>query len=97
MLNEAEDRMEPCEAMELCGFEEKEYHLRNVAFRDIRISGGTEPAKADGGADKLADAENAEDREQLGIHMQYCENVTFKNVKSGFVWETILNEWVRKQ
>lgn len=97
MLNEAEDRMEPCEAMELCGFEEKEYHLRNVAFRDIRISGGTEPAKADGGADKLADAENAEDREQLGIHMQYCQNVTFKNVKSGFVWETILNEWVRKQ
>ena len=92
MLNEAEDRMEPCEAMELCGFEEKEYHLRNVAFRDIRISGGTEPAKVDGGADKLADAENAEDREQLVIHMQYCQNVTFKNVKSGFVREPTLNK-----
>ena len=69
-LNETEERMEPCEAMELCGFEEKEYHLRNVAFRDIRIAGG--------------------DETDDGIHMQYCENVTFENVKSGFVGETLM-------
>lgn len=67
-LNEAEECMEPCEAMELCGFEEKEYHLRDVSFRDIRI------AAAEG-------AECGDD----GIHMQYCENVTFENVKTGFV------------
>lgn len=71
MLNEAEERMEPCEAMELCGFEEKEYHLRDVEFRDIRI------AAAEGGAP----GENVGD-EELGIHMQYCENVTFENVKA---------------
>ena len=69
-LNETEERMEPCEAMELCGFEEKEYHLRNVAFRDIRIAGG--------------------DETDDGIHMQYCENVTFENVKSGFVVKPLL-------
>lgn len=37
-LNEAEERMEPCEAMDLCGFEEPEYHLRNITFKDIRIA-----------------------------------------------------------
>lgn len=37
-LNEAEERMESCEAMELSGFEEKEYHLRDILFRDIRIT-----------------------------------------------------------
>ena len=71
MLNEAEERMEPCEAMELCGFEEKEYHLRDVEFRDIRI------AAAEGGAPGIDVGD-----EELGIHMQYCENVTFANVKA---------------
>ena len=71
-LNEAEERMEPCEAMELCGFKEKEYHLREVVFRDIRIA----KIKEDGAGE-----------EEKGIHMQYCENVTFENVKSGFVVE----------
>lgn len=37
-LNEAEERMEPCEAMDLCGFEETEYHLRDILFQDIRIA-----------------------------------------------------------
>ena len=62
--------MEPCEAMELCGFEEEKYHLRDVAFQNIRI------AAAEG-------AECGDD----GIHTQYCENVTFENVKSGFAGE----------
>lgn len=36
-LNEEKECMEPCEAMELSGFEEKEHHLRDISFRDIRI------------------------------------------------------------
>lgn len=77
-LNEAEECMEPCEAMELCGFEEEKYHLRDVAFRNIRI------AAAEG-------AECGDD----GIHMQYCENVTFENVKTGFVGGT--DEWITSE
>ena len=77
-LNEAEECMEPCEAMELCGFEEGKYHLRDVAFRNIRI------AAAEG-------AECGDD----GIHMQYCENVTFENVKTGFVGGT--DEWITSE
>lgn len=38
-LNEAEECMEPCEAVDLCGFEEKEHHLREIVFRNIRIDG----------------------------------------------------------
>lgn len=30
--------MDLCEAMDLCGFEEKEYHLKNITFRNIRIA-----------------------------------------------------------
>lgn len=37
-LNEAEEKMEACEAMDLCGFEEKEYHLRDILFKNIRIA-----------------------------------------------------------
>ena len=37
-LNEKENRMDLCEAMDLCGFEEKEYHLKNLTFRNIRIA-----------------------------------------------------------
>lgn len=37
-LNEKENRMDLCEALDLCGFEEKEYHLKNLTFRNIRIA-----------------------------------------------------------
>ena len=88
-LNEAEERMEPCEAMELCGFEEKEYHLRDVAFRDIRIAAGESAEETGEEAERSTGEEDAWKRER-GIYMQYCENVTFENVKAVFAGESLL-------
>lgn len=85
-LNEAEERMEPCEAMELCGFEEKEYHLRDVAFRDIRIAAGESAEEIGEEAERSTGKEDAWKRDR-GIYMQYCENVTFENVKAVFAGE----------
>jgi polygalacturonase len=57
-----ESKTVECEAIELAGFDEPWYELRNIVFKNITIGTGKHGHKQT-------------------ISLQYCDNVTFENIK----------------